>query len=255
MKTAFCFVALFVLGIVQSAGVMADNNEDVYNPKRLIFLLIGQSNMGGRAPIEAADKAALERCELFNADREWEAAKNPLNRYSRYRKDMGMQRLNPGYTFAKQMAAWDETAVIGLVVSARGGTNIDEWERGDHLYEEAVARTLEAKRTGRLAGVLWHQGEANRDDTDYIDKVKVLIGNLREDLGVPALPFVAGQIHDNEDWAVNKQIAGLPLEVPNTAFVSSSGLVTFDNWHFDTASMREFGERYAVSMQPLIKKP
>ena len=33
----------------------------------------------------------------------FEPAKNPLNRYSTIRKGLGMQKMNPGYTFSKKM--------------------------------------------------------------------------------------------------------------------------------------------------------
>ncbi len=244
-------VSTIIMTILTAAqSVAADNNS----ANRMVFLLIGQSNMAGRAEILAEDEAIPERCELFTDHGDWEPLKNPLNRYSRYRKEMGMQRLNPGYTFARKMAGMKPDATIGIVSCARGGTNIDEWERGEFLYDEAVARMRQAARSGTLAGILWHQGEANRDDTDYHLKIERLIENLREDLGMPGLPFVAGQVRKSEDWAVNKQIAELPDNVPGTAYVNSDGLETTDNWHFDTKSMRIFGERYADAMAKLLDR-
>ncbi len=239
--TAFVAVSFF-------AGVMscfsAGRNEGEKSGLR-IFLLIGQSNMAGRAPIEAEDTAPIPRCFLLNDTNEWEAAVNPLNRYSRYRKELGMQQLNPGYTFAKKLASECPDISIGLVVSARGGTKVEEWQPGEDLYEEAVRRARIARESGVLAGILWHQGEGNCDDTGYLEKIRRVIEGLRRDLEAPELPFIAGQIRMNDDWAVNAVIADLPNKIPHTAYVSAAGLTTFDDWHFDTVSMRILGERYA----------
>lgn len=64
--------------------------------KRL-FILLGQSNMSGRAPIEKADTAALPLVKLLDADGRFEVARNPLNRFSNIRKGITMQKLGPGY--------------------------------------------------------------------------------------------------------------------------------------------------------------
>ena len=62
----------------------------------LVFLLIGQSNMAGRAHLEDGDDAAIPGVFLLNADGKWEAARNPLNRYATDRKVISMQRIGPG---------------------------------------------------------------------------------------------------------------------------------------------------------------
>ena len=51
-----------------------------------IFLLVGQSNMAGRAKIAEADKAPIPNVYLFNADQKWEAAVPPYNRYAKQKK-------------------------------------------------------------------------------------------------------------------------------------------------------------------------
>src|SRR5210317_1898849 len=55
-----------------------------------IYLLIGQSNMAGRAEIESQDRDTLNGVFLFKKinGKEWEKATNPLNKYSTIRKDL-----------------------------------------------------------------------------------------------------------------------------------------------------------------------
>jgi hypothetical protein len=216
-----------------------------------IYLLIGQSNMAGRAPFAESEAAPIPKCYLLNDTNQWEHAKNPLNRYSTIRKGLGMQKMNPGYTFAKTMLTNNINASIGLVVNAKGGTKIQQWVKGSKFYNEAVRRTKIAQRTGVLKGVLWHQGESNQTDEQYLEKLQKLVKDLREDLGIANLPFVAGQVNDVE--LINKQIAQLPQTVPSTGFASSEGLEAMDRWHFDAPSMRLLGKRYAEQMSKIQK--
>lgn len=219
-----------------------------------IYLLIGQSNMAGRAPVGEEHAGTLEGCYLFNVEGKWELAENPLNRHSTIRKQLDMQRLNPGYGFAKAMRKDDDTVSIGLVVNAKGGSKIEEWVKGSFFYSEALRRVGQARTSGTLKGILWHQGEGNsREPEVYLAKLKRLIEDLRKDLEAPDLPFVAGQVfYDPESkphtQAINKEIARLPELVPNTGYVSSEGLATFDNTHFDVRSTLILGQRYAEEM-------
>lgn len=252
-----CLLALSVsrISAQQSSGAPEQREKPMH-----IYLLIGQSNMAGRADIPEEATAIIGRCFLFNAEGKWEPASNPLNRHSPIRKDLRLQKLGPGYSFAKKLLEAEPDARIGLVVNARGGTSIDEWlARGD-IYWSTRRRAREAAKQGVLKGVIWHQGESDEDKAgEYLGKLKTLISNLRADLGVANLPFIAGQIA--KDGPINTEIARLPATVHASAFVSSEGLTTFDGTHFDTRSQLLLGERYAEAMirlqasQPTAAKP
>lgn len=239
LTLTFC---LFLAGQLQA--------QDKQTPKENlhVYLLIGQSNMAGRAPFEGDDAKVIEGCFLLNDKDQWEDAKNPLNGYSSVRKNIGMQKMNPGYMFAKTMIKADPKNKIGLVVNAKGGSRIQEWDKDTEFYKEAIRRTKIAQQTGTLKGILWHQGEANCKDPKYLDRITALITNLRKDLGVPNLPFVAGQINQTKEYLFNTLILELPKQVPHTGVASTEGLTAMDNWHFDTPSMKKLGERYANEM-------
>lgn len=225
-----------------------------------VYLLIGQSNMAGRAPFTEEESGLIPRCFLLNAEDKWEPAKNPLNRYSTIRKQLGMQKMNPGYTFAKTMLAEQADITLGLVVNARGGTRIEQWAKGTEFYNEAVRRARIASTDGTLKGILWHQGESNSNSSDsYLDNLKTLVEDLRKDLDAPNLPFVAGQVFYDAQTKpgtlkINEVIAKLPENIPLSGYVSSEGLTTIDNAHFDTKSMKLLGERYARQMLKLRNK-
>ena len=255
---------LLCLGCVAATALYAqDSSPEAYTgPKEKlhVYLLIGQSNMAGRAPFTEEDSGVIDRCYLLNDKDKWEAAKNPLNRYSTVRKGLGMQKMNPGFTFSKMMLEKNKDISLGLVVNAKGGTKIEQWQKGTVFYNEAVRRTQEAQKTGVLMGILWHQGESNSEDSEaYLEKLADLVVNLRKDLGNPNLPFVAGQVFYDPDKRpktkqINEQLAKLPDILPGTGCVSSDNLTTLDNTHFDTEGMKQLGKRYAEAMLEIQAK-
>jgi len=218
-----------------------------------VYLLIGQSNMAGRAPVLKEFQEPLKNCVLLHNAPIWVEATNPLNRYSTVRKTMSMQHMGPGYSFGREMVKAHKGAkVIGLVVNARGGSKIEQWKKGAPYYNDALARAKEAMKSAPLAGVIWHQGEGNKNDRNYAEKLAKMVDDLRADLGLPELPFVAGQIFKPEP--VNEQIASLPKVLAHSAYVKSEGLSTTDGTHFDTVSQEKLGERYAKAMLQLHRK-
>ncbi len=249
----FVMVTLFTaLLLPRIAGA---DEVTVAKDKLHIYLCIGQSNMAGRAPYTEEDAKPIERCLLLNGEDQWEAAAIPLNKYATVRKGIKWQKMNPSYMFAKTMLQDDKDITLGLVVNAKGGTRIDQWKKGmekynpkEPFYVEAVRRTKIAMKTGTLKGIIWHQGEANRKDPKYIEKISTFIANLREDLGTPDVPFIAGQINMAQEQPINTLILTLPEAVPHTGVVLADGLVAMDNWHFDRKSMIELGTRYGKEM-------
>ena len=248
MKGKYFFVQL--LNILFFLVVYASGNA------RDVYLIIGQSNAAGRGTIETKDEVALNGVDLFNGT-VWESATNPMNAYSSIRKDLSVQELSYAYTFGRTVN--EATGVqLGLVVNARGGTKIQEWTKGaaEGYYEAAIAMLNAALQTpnATLKVILWHQGEGNRNDSDYLDKLEVLINDFRTDLNAPNLPFIAGQLSqertDNANF--NALIQQLPNEVSNTDYVSSDFLSTEDETHFDSNAQRILGGRYAAKILEMV---
>jgi hypothetical protein len=224
---------------------------------REVFLLLGQSNMAGRGVVEEQDRQPLPRVLMLNKTMEWVPAIDPVHFDKPDIAGVGLAR-----SFAKVLAASDPNASIGLVPAAFGGTSLEEWKVGGKLYEEAVRRAKFAMRTGKLRGILWHQGESDAGKKElassYRQRFAAMIAQLRTDLGEPAVPVVVGQLGEflsegatpRSPFAslVDEQLAAIPLLVPRSAFVSSNGLTSNpDHLHFDARSQREFGRRYALA--------
>jgi hypothetical protein len=154
----------------------------------------------------------------------------------------------------------DPATSIGLIPAAFGGTSLDEWKVSGELYKNAVARAREAMKSGKLRGILWHQGEADSGKEElvlsYRKRFAAMIKQLREDLGAPDLPVVVGELGEFRDvplnQQINEQLTLIPFTVAHSAFVSSAGLKEKgDKTHFDAASQREFGRRYALAFLSL----
>lgn len=221
-----------------------------------LYLLIGQSNMAGRAELSSDVADTLTDVFLFNGV-SWEKAANPLNRHSTARKDLSMQKLGPGYTFSKTLAERLDRG-IGLVVNARGGTRIEQWQKGYSgsedfdLYEGALERIRKVAGTGQLKGIIWHQGESNQNSTaNYLANLNKMVWDLRSDLGLPQLYFVAGELGTWRESSreINDLIRRIPQQLANSSVVSADGLTPLNgdstDPHFDNPSQQLLGVRYA----------
>ena len=172
-------------GVAQTVSVMEEKiivkegNSRSLLDSLDIFLLVGQSNMAGRAPIEPVDSDSLDGVYLFNGFN-WEKAANPLNKYSTVRKDIALQRLGPGYSFAKKLSSVTGRK-IGLVVNALGGTSIAQWQKGYSwqsdfdLFEQALSQVEMTGGKALIKGIIWHQGESDQNNpTIYMDDINML---------------------------------------------------------------------------------
>lgn len=233
-------------------------------PRLDLFLCIGQSNMAGRGELDAAAREVLDGVYLFDGDRACRASE-PLNRYSTIRKELGMQGVGPAGSFARRYAEATGRPV-GLVVNARGGSSVGEWQPGAPAgyLAEALCRIGSVRRWGEVRAVLWHQGEADtRHPERYPEAFGRVVAALREELGDPELPVIFGEIA-SWNWTgraegtapFNAMLGGLAL--PRTACVSSEGLPPLrgeDDPHFSAAGQRELGRRYAEALLRLLNEP
>jgi len=226
-----------------------------------LFLFVGQSNMAGRAKLEDQDKGTVDGVWLFNAEGQWEGAEPPLNRYSKLRKTIP-SRLNPALGFVKAYRKKFPDVQVGVICSARGGSSIEEWKKGrteiPALYAEAISTSkLALSGGGELKGICWHQGEANRTRVPlYPDQLKTLVRDFRSDLGNPKLPYVFSQIGlwNPEYVEFNEMIVKQSAGIDQSACVKTEGLKNFDQAHFDSASQRILGQRFADLMFELLKE-
>ncbi|MSU65122.1 MAG: sialate O-acetylesterase [Opitutus sp.] len=214
---------------------------------RDIFLLIGQSNMAGRGVVEAEDKVPHPRILAMNQGKAWVPAVDPLHFDKLEIAGVGL-----GSTFAREVAKAEPGAVIGLIPAAFGGTSLDEWAPDGKLYANAVERArLALGQGGKLRAILWHQGEADRAAekmASYPKRFAALAARLRLDLNAPDVPIIAGELFNGrpENGPMNAMLGTLGNTVTRYACVAAKDLKDKgDQTHFESASVREFGRRYA----------
>ena len=132
-------------------------------------------------------------------------------------------------------------------------------------WDDALYRTWRVLATtdGELKGIIWHQGESDAGDyvDQYGDALVDLVERFRSEFQQPDLAFVAGELAEfymenrNREGGegINAAINRLPERLPNTAVVRLDGATAkSDGIHFDAASERAFGQRYAEAMADLL---
>lgn len=233
--------------------------QTVVDSKKHVYLLVGQSNMAGRGQVDAESKLIDSQIIMLDSLNQWVPATDPVH-FDKPKVD----GVGPAISFAKTIKGNNKKIKIALVPCAWGGSPIKVWEPGAgylkaHPYDDAIKRVKIAMKTGVLKGIIWHQGESDNDSINsavYLEKLVALVNRLRNDLQMPNLPFVAGEIgYFNKVNFINKEVNRLPQQLKNTLVVSAKELThKGDGLHFNTASARELGKRYAVAMLELQKK-
>ena len=198
------------------------------DPNFFIFLGIGQSNMQGKAPIEAqdtrsdanftdADWARYKKMIIVNNDQSkvgtWATAKPPIVRPD---TQLGVTDYF-GRTLVKGL---DERYKIGVVVVAVDGCQIEAFSKNSTVASDYInasgtgswvkqaaahydnypyGKLLEmariAQESGVIKGIIFHQGESGANGSSWLRDVYALYENLIADLDLSSdsVPFIAGE--------------------------------------------------------------
>lgn len=250
----------FLLSLALLTAVVPARADEVVLPAREafhLFLLVGQSNMAGRGLLEAQDREPNERVLMLTQAGTWAPAVDPLH-FDKPAAGVGL-----GKTFGEVIAQARPGVTVGLIPCAVGGSPIETWAPGvtdeatrTRPWDDMLRRARKALAAGTLKGILWHQGESDaRPDRApfYEARLHGLIDRLRTALDAGQVPFMAGQMGQWKErpWTPEHRVVdgvhqALPRAVARTGFVSAEGLHhKGDRVHFDAASYRELGRRYA----------
>lgn len=222
------------------------------------FLLIGQSNMAGRGELDKAQKINTAHIHVLRNGR-WQPMFRPIN------PDRPFSGTNLAESFAEAYAK-KYGVEVGLICCADGGTSLEQWQEGGLLYDNAVYQARLASRTSTIAGVLWHQGEADcapRLNATYQERFEKIMNGFRKDLDLYDVPFLLGGLGDfladcpfdenlREYKKINEQLANVAKTNAMTGFVSAEGLSgKEDLLHFNAKALYEFGLRYFETFEKL----
>jgi hypothetical protein len=228
--------------------------------------------MEGQGNIEAQDRVTNPRVKMLqdstcpNLGRQygvWYTAAPPLNRC--------WGKLGPGDSFGRMLGNKAPSDVtIGLVNVSISGCNIYVYKKGCPNGLDAASQGIpfncgytwlldlakKAQQVGVIKGIIFHQGETNNTDPNWKYTVQQIVADLKSDLGLGDIPFLAGELLYAEYGsccsAHNSEINKLPDLIPNAHVISAAGLPGSDYAHFTSASYRTLGERYAQKMLKLV---
>ena len=269
---------LFLAAILITGGLQSKETVNIPSSKENfhLFLLMGQSNMSGGVGLAAGDtKPVPHVLKMLYAkegeESKWAQGAHPLHP----RRPNKKARFGPGLSFAEAYLVNKPGETVGLIPMAWGGRSIAQLSKGSEIYGDAIRHTKAAMQSGTLKGVLWHQGESDTVEqtrTDaYENRLHRLIEDVREDLGNPQLPFIAGNLAEfygtGQDHKAPDRVARitkikeilrrLPKKVPHTGFVESTGCspAARAKVHFDRKSCVLLGKRYAKIYADMFANP
>ena len=210
--------------------------------------------MAGRGFAEDVAPISDNRILMMNSSKQWVKMQEPIH-FDKADAGVGLAA-----SFAK---AFVETfnCEIGLVPAAVGGSSISDWAVGGELYNNAVAMAKEALKTSEICAILWHQGEANRNNhSTYATKLQAILDALIAELGLDAdkIVIITGELReistnvDKRD-SFHAQLGKLASVYKNYGVADAEGLtLNKDIIHFDAPSQRVFGYRYFNIFKTLV---
>lgn len=198
-----------------------------------------------------------------------EVAREPLHHWVEHAMPDGIG-LGLAMPFAWELLKTDSCQHIGFVPAARGGSSLAEWMPGNEHFARAVHLLERARKSDpsmALAGLLWHQGEADSTSLEtartYGDRLLTVFEGFRAWSGDSQLPIVAGELgrflafnpHYSAYETVVAQTREAIASLACAAFATSENL-TCDggHTHFDSHSIRRLGFRYAACYREIMQR-
>lgn len=222
------------------------------------FLLIGQSNMAGRGYYE--DMIEIKTSRIFTLrNGRWYKFFRPIN------PDREFAGVNLAESFAEKYSISHDTEV-GLICCADGGTSLNQWAKGEVLFDNAVNMARLAMRSSDLVGILWHQGEADCAPqliATYKERFLAMITEMKKLIGREDLPVIIGGLGDflpkrspggalDNYRELNRVFKEMARENDLIAFACAEGLADRgDNLHFSSPALYEFGLRYLEAFEKI----
>jgi hypothetical protein len=247
----------------------------VYKGQMSLFILAGQSNMVGWAPV-SEEKKTDPRIYVFGNDYHWRLASDPIdyayNQVDKVSEDR-IAGYGPALAFAFASLDRHPEAVIGLIPCAKNSSAIAQWQRDlsdQTLYGSCLKRARAASPMGRIAGILFLQGETDAQDPvlypqpepqpfEWAYLFTQFITDFRSDLHEPELPVILAQLgpdplsKDFLNWKLVQEQQS-SIDLPMTAMITTDDLSLLDGLHFTADSYRTIGRRFADAYWDLVEQ-
>lgn len=281
-RYGFSAIALrSVLGVFMVVAFAFGSQSTCVGEHFEVYLLAGQSNMDGRGSVSdlsAQQRKPMGQAIIFYrnvsiASDGWQPLQPGFSRPPKFKGDLPAPTFGVEIGFAQSMLKSQPNTKLALIKGSKGGTNLRaDWKagvKGDKKsqgpqYRDFVktiqAATAELTKRGdtfTIRGLLWHQGESDSKSSVklYSSRLENLIERIREDVGIPDLPVVVGEVFDNgKRDNVRQATQNVAISSSTVGLVTSEGTTTWDpGTHFDAASQLLMGNRYGKQMLKLPK--
>lgn len=254
--------------------------------KAKVFILSGQSNMSGGAPVAPEglqfDPAVGDKVRMWDVSDAWNKRGAlgkwaSLNELQVMKKEMKADFIGPEFGFAKAMSELYPADEIHLIKVAKGGTPINFWLPDANGKPNGHTQLLENLKNAlgkiegeyEIMGMLWMQGESDsktQADADaYQKKLEQLIALVRKETNKPELPVVIGRLSSRilESTkfkmpfvkTVQSAQEAVTQTDKNVFVIDTDDLTQRDDLvHYDQAGQLGLGKRFGEAMVKTLKK-
>ena len=277
--SGFAPAACFATGLMMFGAIQANAAPD---PNFHIYIAYGQSNMGGTADAQSADKAENPRFKIFASRKCSGKGRNTIGEvYPAVPSlfDCG-NTISIADWFGRTMADSMPDVTIGIIPVAVGGASIklfdqdqyasylstaEDWLKNyakEYASDGNVTKTIidiakKAQQVGVIKGFIFHQGETDGGYPDWPKIVKKTRDDILKalDMSSDTVPFVAGELL-RSGCCYSDRVSKLPNTMDNTYYASSEGLGGngVDRYHFGHDAYVTFGKRYAEQMLKAVNR-
>jgi hypothetical protein len=260
--------------------LLAQSNDD--DKTLRVFIFAGQSNMVG-SDSKVKDIKRFPPYIGLEAPQENVLFTYCIGRQNKMRSDgwVSLQHVNnvvgPELSFARKISRHIK-APIAIIKVAAGGTHLGgDWNPDQPIGFKMYPLALETIRTAlanldkqkikyRLEGFMWHQGENDMFNKDYMPNygknLKNFLAKWRGDLKTPELKFYIGELCTKTIWGMDLRPRMYAISLgqrevtnadPRAEYVPTShvgaeiGRPVGLHYHYGTLGQLQHGENYATA--------
>ena len=265
--------------------LLAQSNDD--DKTLRVFIFAGQSNMVG-SDSKVKDIKRFPPYIGLEAPQENVLFTYCIGRQNKMRSDgwVSLQHVNnvvgPELSFARKISRHIK-APIAIIKVAAGGTHLGgDWNPDQPIGFKMYPLALETIRTAlanldkqkikyRLEGFMWHQGENDMFNKDYMPNygknLKNFLAKWRGDLKTPELKFYIGELCTKTIWGMDLRPRMYAISLgqrevtnadPRAEYVPTShvgaeiGRPVGLHYHYGTLGQLQHGENYATAYLRMI---
>ena len=271
-------VLLFLWPLVLSLQAQQNNVDETLR----VFIFAGQSNMVG-SDSKVKDIKRFPPFEGLEAPQSKVLFSYCIGRQNKMRSNgwVALQHVNnvvgPELSFARKVTQRIK-APIAIIKCAAGGTHLGgDWNPDEPIGFKMYPLTLDLIKSSladldkrgikyRIEGFMWHQGENDMFEKDYMPNyggnLKNFLAKWRRDLGTPKLKFYIGELCTKTIWGMDLRPRMYDISLgqravtevdPRAEYIPTSqvgveiGGGVGLHYHYGTLGQLQHGENYATA--------